>query len=75
MNCDLNNWRAAILFNNQKTRFRLHTVTQCNVISKEKFNQISAKPIAPSHARLMSFEGNHLTPWGKATICCRHNDK
>ena len=68
-------WKATILLNKQKTTFKLDTGAQCNVISKDKYNQISTKPLRPSHARLMAFGGAKLNPCGKTTISCRHKDK
>ena len=68
-------WKATILLNKQKTTFKLDTGAQCNVISKDKYNQISTKPLRPSHVRLMAFGGAKLNPCGKTTIPCRHKYK
>ena len=51
MNCGSKEWKATTyLFNKQKITFRSDTGAKCNVISKDKYNQIITKPLGLSHA-------------------------
>ena len=74
-NSNSKDWKTTVLLNKRKTTFKLDTGAQCNVISKHKYDQISTKPLLPSHARLVAFGGTPLHPCGKATIPCQYKNK
>ena len=74
-NSNSKDWKTTVLLNKRGTTFKLDTGAQCNVISKHKYDQISTKPLLPSHARLVAFGGIPLHPCGKATIPCQYKNK
>ena len=53
----------------------MDTGAQCNVISKQKYNQLSQTPLQVSHAKLLTFGGHQLNTCGKATISCQYKGK
>ena len=53
----------------------MDTGAQCNVISKQKYNQVSKVPSHQSNARLVAFGGHQLNTCGKAAINCQHRGK
>ena len=61
--------------NDQKISFKLDTGAQCNVISRQKYHQLSSTPLQKSHARLVAFGGQQLNACGKVTIICQHKGK
>ena len=50
MNCTSKDWKATILLHKQKTALEVDNEAQCDVISKDKYKQISTKPLRLSHA-------------------------
>ena len=68
-------WKVTILVNDQKTCFKINTGAQCNVISKQKYHQLSSTPLQKSHARLVAFGGQRLNACGKVLINCQHEGK
>ena len=68
-------WKVTILLNKQRTVFKMDTGAQCNVISKQKYNQVSKAPLHQSNARLVTFGGHQLKTCGKAAINCQHRGR
>lgn len=65
-------WKVTIIVNHQKTCFKIDTGAQCNAISRQKYHQLSSKPLQKSHVRLVAFGGQRLNACGKVTIDCQH---
>ena len=53
----------------------MDTGAHCNVISKQKYNQLSKAPLHQSNARLVAFGGHQLNTCGKAAINCQHRGR
>ena len=68
-------WKVTILVNHQKTCFKIDTGAQCDVISRQKYHQLSLMLLQISHARLVAFGGQRLNACGKVTINCQHKGK
>ena len=68
-------WKVTLLVNDQKTRFKIDTGAQCNVISRHTYHRLGSLPLQKSHARLVAFGGQRLNAYGKATINCQHKGK
>ena len=68
-------WKVTILVNRQKMSFKIDTGAQCNVISRQKYLQLSSTPLQKSHARLVAFGGQRLDTCGKVTLNCQHKEK
>jgi len=68
-------WKVKILINGQETSFKIDTGAQCNVLSMQKYNQLSSRPLQKSHAKLVAFGGQRLNTCGKVTIDCQHKGK
>ena len=68
-------WKVTIKLNGQKTVFKIDTGAQCNVVSKDKYKQVSKQPLQTSGAKLVAFGGHRLNTCGKITILCEHKGK
>ena len=68
-------WKVTLLVNDQKTRFKIDTGAQCNVISRHMYHRLGSLPLQKSHARLVAFGGQQLNAYGKAIINCQHKGK
>ena len=68
-------WKVTMSLNKQRTVFKIDTSTQCNVISKQKYQQISRSPLQKSHAKLIAFSGHQLNTCGKAVISCQYKGR
>ena len=66
-------WQVTISINGQKTKFKIDTGAQCNVISKQKYLAVSQTPLQKSKAKLTAFGGHKLHTCGKAAIPCKYN--
>ena len=55
--------------------FKIDTGAQCNVISTQKYRQLSPRPLQKSHAKLVAFGGQRLNARGKVTMTCHHKGK
>jgi len=66
-------WQITISINGQKTKFKIDTGAQCNVISKQKYIAVSQTPLQKSKAKLTAFGGHKLHTCGKAAIPCKYN--
>ena len=71
----LPDWKVTLLINNHRMCFKIDTGAQCNVISRQKYHQLSSMPLQQSHARLVAFGGQRLNACGKVTMNCRHKGK
>ena len=68
-------WNITIKLNRQRTVFKIDTGAQCNVISKQKYKQVSRQPLQKSQAKLVAFGGHKLTTCGKIAIPCEYKGK
>ena len=68
-------WKVTLLVNHQKMCFKIDTSAQCDVISMQKYHQLSFRPLQKSHARLVAFGGQQLNTCGKLTMTCHHKGK
>ena len=66
-------WQVTISINGQKTKFKIDTGAQCNVISKQKYLAVSQTPLQKSKAKLTAFDGHKLHTSGKVVIPCKYN--
>ena len=64
--------KVTILLNKQRAVFKMDTGAQCNVISNQKYNQVSKAPLHQSNSRLVAFGGHQLNTCVKAAINCHH---
>ena len=71
----LPDWKVTLLINNHRMCFKIDTGAQCNVISRQKYHQLSSMPLQQSHARLVAFGGQRLNACGKVTMNCQHKGK
>ena len=55
--------------------FKIDTGAQCNVISMQKYHQLSSRSPQKSHARLVAFGGQPLNTHYKVTMTCHHKEK
>ena len=49
---DGKDWKAILKLNSHSTTFRLDTRAQCNIISKQTYDQISKRPMSKSKTKL-----------------------
>ena len=63
-------WQITITLNNQRTKFKIDTGAQCNVISKQKYLTVCKTPLQKSMSKLTAFGGHTC---GKAIIPCEYN--
>ena len=68
-------WKVTMSLNKQRTVFKIYTGAQCNVISKQKYQQISRSPLQKSHAKLIAIGGHQLNTYGKAVISCQYKGR
>ena len=68
-------WQVQLAVNRCKLSFKIDTGAQCNVISKTMFDIVSKAPLVKSNARLVTFGGQRIVPFGKATLLCEHKKK
>ena len=68
-------WKVTLLVNDQKTRFKIDTGAQCNVISRHTYHRLDSLPLQKSHARLVAFGGQRLNAYGMAIKNCQHKGK
>ena len=66
-------WQITITLNNQRTKFKIDTGAQCNVISKQKYLTVCKTPLQKSMSKLTAFGGHKLHTCGKAIIPCEYN--
>ena len=65
-------WHTIIKLDEHNVRFKIDTGAQCNV---ETYQQVSAKPLRISQAKLVAFGGQRIRSLGKTTIICEHKNK
>ena len=68
-------WKVTLLINHQKIYFKIDTGAQCNVISRQKYQELSSMSLQKSHARPVAFGGQLLNTCGKVTMNCQHKGK
>ena len=68
-------WTASMSLNGCHITFKLDTGAQCNVISKNTYDQISSRPLLKSKTKLVTFGGHKLKACGKASIACEYKRK
>ena len=55
--CSTNKSSVTLLLNDKKTRFKIDTGAQCNVISRHTYHRLGSLPLQKSHSRLVAFSG------------------
>ena len=71
--CHTKEWQITISLNSQKTKLKIDTGAQCNVISKQKYLAVCKAPLLKSTAKLTAFGGYRLHTCGKVIIPCMYN--
>ena len=66
-------WQITLSLNGQKTKLKIDTGAQCNVIPKQKYLTVCKAPLLKSTAKLTAFGGHRLLTCGKAIIPCTYN--
>jgi len=74
-NSKASDWKVGIVINDQTVIFKMDTGAQCNVISKQTYDYLCAKPLHSSSTKLVSFGGQHLEACGKTTILCQQKSQ
>ena len=69
---DGKDWKVTVKLNSHSTTFKLDTGAQCNVISKQTYDQISQRPLLKSKTKLVTFGGHKMKACGKASIACEY---
>ena len=69
---DAKDWKATVKLNGHSTTFKLDTGAQCNVISKQTYDQVSKHPLLKSKTKLVTFGGHKLKACGKVSIVCEY---
>ena len=72
---DGKDWKVTVKLNSHSTTFKLDTGAQCNVISKQTYDQISQRPLLKSKTKLVTFGGHKMKACGKVSIACEYKQK
>ena len=69
-------WTATLNVNGVSVPFNLDTGSQCNVISKETYNELcSDQLLDKSTSRLITYSGHKMIPCGQKDLVCEYRDK